>query len=128
MPPFYCLGASSFLSLGFLVVLGWIQSPLLFKGFKLWQPCGILFTQRRFTVKTYSLIRRYSLETPSEAGTRGAASSKGALSALSNAPSGLAVMMGVTMVGDLSFDAFACNRLLAKRLVFGSRTTVSRKV
>ncbi len=33
-------------------------------------------------------------------------------------------MMGVTMVGDLSSDTFACNRLLVERLVFGSQTTV----
>ncbi len=31
------------------------------------------------------------------------------------------VMMGVTMVGDLPFDVFACNRLLAKHLA-GSLT------
>ncbi len=37
-------------------------------------------------------------------------------------------MMGVTMVGDLSSDAFACNRLLAERLVVGSQTTTTSEV
>ncbi len=117
----YCLGTSSFLSRGFLVVLGWIRSPLLYKGFKLWQPYGNLFYQRRFA-------KAIPLYLPVRLGLRRAASSKGALCALSNAPSGLTVMMGVTMVGDLSFNAFACNRLLAEHLVIGSRTTTTSEV
>ncbi len=45
----------------------------------------------------------------------------GMLSVCSPAPSSQTIMMSVTMVGDSSFNAFACNGLLAKRLA-GSLT------
>ncbi len=51
----------------------------------------------------------------------GAVLSEGTLSVCSSAPSGQTVMMGVTMVGDLLFDAFTCDGLLAKCLA-GSLT------
>ncbi len=49
---------------------------------------------------------------------------QGALGARSPVPSGLTVMMGVTMVGDLLFNAFTHDELLAKHLAGSFTTTV----
>ncbi len=56
------------------------------------------------------------LNPPARLELYGAVLSGGMLSVCSPAPSSGTIMMGVTMVGDLSFNAFTCDGLLAKRL------------
>ncbi len=47
----------------------------------------------------------------------------GVSSAWSPAPSGQTIMIGVTMVGDLLFNAFSCNGVLAECLAGNLTTT-----
>ncbi len=64
------------------------------------------------------------LNSPARLELCGAVSPGGMLSICSPAPSGQTVMMGVTMVGDLSFNAFTHDGLLAEHLAGSLTITV----